>query len=70
MASSGSAIGAAAGDARGDLLGLLGDVVVDDDDPGARDLVVMPGDVIGAHHADTEDGDTEVRHGVSGLLVS
>ena len=29
--------GAAAGDARGDLLGLLGDVVVDDGDPGAGD---------------------------------
>ena len=30
--------GAAAGDGRGELLGLLGDVVVDDGDPGAGDL--------------------------------
>ncbi len=50
--------GAAAGDAGGDLLGLLGDVVVDDSHPGARDSGAQSGDVIGAHHTDTENGYT------------
>ena len=52
--------GAAAGDARGDLFGLLGDVVVDDGHPGAGDPAGDAGDVVGAHDADAEDGNTQV----------
>ncbi len=54
--------GAAAGDGGGDLLGLLGDVVVDDNHPGAGDSGAQSGDVIGAHHADTQNGYTQVGH--------
>jgi hypothetical protein len=54
---SGVGDGAAAGDAGGDLLGLLGDVVVDHRDACAGDLALDAGDVIGAHDADAENGD-------------
>ncbi len=47
---------------RGDLLGLLGQIVVDDGDTGIADAVRDSGDVVGAHHADAEDGDAEIRH--------
>ena len=61
--------GAAAGDACGDLLGLLGDVIVDDGDSGTRDPGGQPRDVVRAHHTDPEDGYTQVGHGFSSLLV-
>ena len=48
---------------RGDLFGLLGEVVVDHDDAGAADPVRDAGDVVGTHHADAEYGDTKIRHG-------
>ena len=53
---------AAPGTDRGDLLGLLGEVVVDHDDPGACDRFGDAGDVVGAHHADAEDGYAKIRH--------
>jgi hypothetical protein len=51
--------GPAAGDARGDLFGLLRDVVVDDGDTRAADPAADAGDVIGAHDADAEYGNAQ-----------
>jgi hypothetical protein len=51
--------GPAAGGARGDLFGLLRDVVVDDGDTRAADPAADAGDVIGAHGADAEDGNAQ-----------
>ena len=42
---------------RGDLFGLLGQVVVHHDDTGVADPAGDAGDVVGAHHADAEHGD-------------
>ena len=42
----------------GDLFGLLGQVVVHHDDAGVADTAGDPGDVVGAHHADTEHGNS------------
>ena len=62
MASSGSTTARQPGIAGGDLLGLLGDVVVDDNHPGAGDSGAQSGDVVGTHHADTQNGYTQVGH--------
>ena len=40
----------------GDLFGLLGQVVVHDDDTGVADSAGDSGDVVGTHHADAEHG--------------
>ena len=51
--------GPATGDARGDLFGLLGDVVIDDGNTRAADPAADAGDVIGAHDADAEYGNAQ-----------
>ena len=49
-----------AGDRGGDLLRLLRQVVVDDGDPCAADPAGDAGDVVGAHHADAQHGNTQI----------
>ena len=56
MASSGSPTTRAPGTARGNLLGLLRQVVVHHDDTGVADPSGDTGDVVGTHHADAEHG--------------
>jgi hypothetical protein len=52
--------GTAPGDPGSDLIGLLGHVVVDHGDLGSGDPRLDAGDVVGTHHADPQDGNTQV----------
>ena len=53
----------AAGHGGGDLLGLVGEGVADRDHLRAGDAAVEAGDVVRAHHPDTEHGDPQVARG-------
>jgi hypothetical protein len=50
----------AAGHGGRHLLGLLREGVADRDDLRAGDAAVEPGDVVGTHHPDAQDGDPQV----------
>ncbi len=57
-------------DPGGHRLGLVGHEVVDHGDGGALDRGAEQVDVEGAHHAETEDGDTEVAHATGSWVLA